>query len=130
MRELFELADYFSSVVRVGNFLTQIVSLDVSNGAIYCIGILVVALILFTCVLVLRTMRLKVSTGKEGLIGKTVLVKSDFKLNKKVDRAQGQVLVMGELWRAEMNFEKAVLPTIGDELRVVGLGDGLTLILE
>lgn len=94
------------------------------------VAAIVGAVLILISILSLRTLKLKVSTGKEGLIGKTATVKSEFKLSNDKTKFVGKVLLMGELWRAEVAANNKQLPKPGDELSVLGLSDGLTLILE
>ncbi len=88
------------------------VSLQVFLPIVLLLGSFLVILVLG----IRRTYRLKINTGKEGLIGVTGVASSDFKNGK------GKVFVEGALWSAES--EEQINKS--DEIRVIE-AQGLTL---
>lgn len=130
MKELAELITYLNYAMNIEKTWTAFIGLDIDNSVIYLVIVFAVSAMAIVGMLVVESMRQKISTGKEGLVGKQALVRSDFKLNEKTNKLQGQVLVMGEIWRAEMKSQTIVSPTIGEQFVVVAVEDGLTLILE
>lgn len=84
------------------------------------------ALLLIIGVLSVRSQNQKVTTGKEGLIGKKAKVIKEFKMSG--DRLSGKVLVMGEIWHAELRSEKDL--EINSEVTITDIENSLTLIVE
>ncbi len=79
---------------------------------------------------VMRTARSRVTTGKEGLVGKTAEVRVAFARGLgPTEQARGKVLVSGEIWQALFNGTER-LPEKGDRVRVSSVEDGLTLVVE
>jgi len=104
-------------------------SIEVDMVGVGTFAAIVGILFLILTFLVLKTAKSKVSTGQEGLVGKLAKVRTDFANEKGVVR--GKVFVMGEIWSAELRSStEEVLPRNGEEVKVTGMAEGLTLLVE
>jgi len=90
--------------------------IEVNRGLIAAVTIFVGAFVVFVIGAIVRGQRRRVVTGSEALIGKTALVKT------RLD-PRGTVLVVGELWTATIEEDKA---EPGEEVIITGV-EGLKL---
>jgi len=81
------------------------------------------ALLLIILVLSLKSFFVKVQGGSEGLVGQNVTALVDF--SKIGETYEGQVLCMGEIWKAIADFQVSK----GDRF-MVSYSEGLTLFLS
>ncbi len=92
--------------------------LQVSIAAVVAIAGGTAAIFLWIIGSALRAQGRPVTTGSEGLIGKTALVQSDLD-------PVGSVRVLGEIWQAELESGEELLPA-GEKVEIVQV-DGLRL---
>ena len=78
--------------------------------------LIVAAIIVVAVVLAIRTHKSKVATGKEGLVGRKAIVRTEL-------NPRGEVFVEDELWRAELDSGTAA----PDEEVVITRVEGLKL---
>ena len=72
-----------------------------SVSAAISIGVVTASFFIFVLVMVVRTQRQKPITGAEALVGKSGPVRSALSSGQKKPPYIGQILVAGELWRAQ-----------------------------
>lgn len=101
--------------------------LEINKLLIGGIAAVVGALLLLVSFLALRSQKSAVTTGKEGLVGRSALVKQDF-VNQGGE-PRGVVEVMGEIWRATID-SASDLPTAGQRVVVKSLEPGMLLRVE
>lgn len=84
-------------------------------------------LMLVVGTLLYKTNRSRVSTGKEGLVGKIGVVASEFKTNAAYSTPIGKVRVMGEIWNARMAEGESGFLAVDEQVIVQEVGDGMRL---
>jgi len=94
-------------------------ALDINRGLIAIVSVVVAAFIIFVIGAVVRGQRRQVTTGTEGIVGRTAVAKT--KLNPK-----GTVIIDGEHWSAVVSSGR-VEP--GEEVTVTEV-DGLKLVVK
>lgn len=92
--------------------------LQVSIAAVLAIAGGTAAIFLWIIGSALRAQGRPVTTGSEGLVGKTAVVQSELK-------PMGSVKVAGEIWRAELESDEELLPA-GEKVEIIQV-DGLNL---
>ena len=86
-------------------------------------------LLLAVCYLAVKSAKRSVTTGREGLLGKTARIHSEFQ--SKDGFATGKVLVMGEIWDAQYRVsEGGELPELGQKVIVKSIEDGMLLEID
>ncbi len=100
----------------------------VDTGLVVGSATLIGIFVLFLMYIASTTLKSKVVTGKEGLIGRKAEVKAKFILDGPSGALRGKVFINGELWNAEM-AKVGSIPEVGAQVVVIGL-KGLTLITE
>lgn len=84
------------------------------------------ALLLSASIVVARSRRSQVTTGREGLIGMTGMVQSGFSADRP---ERGKIEVRGELWNAQLKPGSAPLQR-GAKVTVLSVEEGMTLLIK
>ena len=100
----------------------------VNKTLVGSIAALVGSVLALVCYLAVKSQRSRVTTGKEGLLGKRATVKVDF-VESPAGVLEGKVEVMGEIWKARA-AAGGMPPKKGQKLEVVELQEGLTLVVK
>ena len=77
--------------------------MEVDRLAVGSVAAVVGLLLLFVCNLAVKAQRRKVTTGREGLVGKEGMVKVDFKTKEREGVDYGKISVRGEIWKAKLS---------------------------
>lgn len=94
------------------------------------VAVIVGFVLLAVCYLAMGAMQRQVTTGKEGLIGKTARVRDDFVNDPHSEVAFGRVEVMGELWKARFKCADGGKPPLKGEAVSIVQVEGLELLVE
>lgn len=97
---------------------------EIVAGAALMVGLA----LLFLIYLASCTFKKTAVTGKEGLMGRTADVKTDFILDEQRGVLRGKIFVNGELWDAEMKPAEKT-PKKGTQVKVLRL-EGMILVVE
>jgi len=97
---------------------------EIVGGAALVVGLA----LLFLIYIASSTFKKKAVTGKEGLMGRTAEVKTDFVLDEQKGILKGKIFVNGELWSAEMKLTE-YMPRKGAQVTVIRL-EGMILVVE
>lgn len=100
----------------------------VDKGMIGGIAATAGLLLLLVIYLAVSASKRRVTTGREGLIGKIGTVKVPFQEDPGSGVRKGKVEVMGEFWNARVSANTA-LPQAGAKVRVEAVEDGLQLLV-
>ncbi|MCB0325897.1 MAG: hypothetical protein KDD69_20105, partial [Bdellovibrionales bacterium] len=100
----------------------------VNEALVGSIAGVVGGLLLLVSFLAIRAQRRRVTTGKEGLVGKSALTKTAFARREPSGEMRGRVEVMGELWHARF-ADGGEAPEVGERLTVKALEAGMTLVV-
>ncbi len=105
-------------------------SFDVDRVSIFGAAFLVGSCFVFIARQVMKSRSRKVTTGREGLVGKEARVLVDFnEIPGEPGKAHGKVRVMGEIWKAVLDGEVQSLPKRDEALVVRSVSGDMTLVV-